>query len=111
MKCKGIDLDFSEVFIVWSNSSIEDVCDRIYWILKEMFKYVLVWGVSVRYVLQRVGLGYKVLDEDVVYIVSVWCVQIFEIKNLDIKFVGNIYGGLEFECFELLQYYDENDVL
>lgn len=71
-KRKGIDPDFSEALIVRSNSTIEDVCDRIHRTLKETFKYALVWGASARHVPQRVGLSHPVADEDVVYIVSAW---------------------------------------
>ncbi|KAH8177329.1 50S ribosome-binding GTPase domain-containing protein [Sarocladium implicatum] len=71
-KRKGTDPDFGEALIVRSNSSIEDVCDRIHRTLKETFKYALVWGASARHVPQRVGLGHMVSDEDVVYIVSAW---------------------------------------
>ena len=71
-KRKGTDPNFSEALIVRSNSTIEDVCDRIHRTLKETFKYALVWGASARHIPQRVGLGHPVADEDVVYIVSGW---------------------------------------
>ncbi|KOS21339.1 Ribosome-interacting GTPase 2 [Escovopsis weberi] len=71
-KRKGTDPDFGEALIVRSNSTIEDVCDRIHRSMKETFKYALVWGASARHIPQRVGLGHPVADEDVVYIVSGW---------------------------------------
>ncbi|KAH6955405.1 P-loop containing nucleoside triphosphate hydrolase protein [Fusarium tricinctum] len=71
-KRKGAEPDFSEALIVRSNSTIEDVCDRIHRTLKDTFKYALVWGASARHVPQRVGLAHPVADEDVVYIVSAW---------------------------------------
>ena len=71
-KRKGVDPDFSEALIVRSGSTIEDVCDAVHRTLKETFKYALVWGASARHVPQRVGLGHKVEDEDVVQIVSAW---------------------------------------
>ncbi|OAR00387.1 hypothetical protein LLEC1_01009 [Akanthomyces lecanii] len=71
-KRKGIDPSFAEALIVRSNSSIEDVCDRIHRNMKDTFKYALVWGASARHIPQRVGLGHMVCDEDVVYIVSGW---------------------------------------
>ena len=71
-KRKGIDPSFAEALIVRSNSSIEDVCDRIHRNMKDTFKYALVWGASARHIPQRVGLGHMVSDEDVVYIVSGW---------------------------------------
>ncbi|KAK0636266.1 P-loop containing nucleoside triphosphate hydrolase protein [Bombardia bombarda] len=69
-KRKGTDPTFHEALIVRSNSTIEDVCDRIHRTLKETFKYALVWGASARHIPQRVGLSHMVADEDVVYIVS-----------------------------------------
>ncbi|PMB68738.1 Ribosome-interacting GTPase 2 [Beauveria bassiana] len=71
-KRKGIEPNFSEALIVRSNSSIEDVCDRIHRNMKDTFKYALIWGASARHIPQRVGLGHMVSDEDVVYIVSGW---------------------------------------
>ncbi|OAA41895.1 gtp1/obg [Beauveria brongniartii RCEF 3172] len=71
-KRKGIEPNFGEALIVRSNSSIEDVCDRIHRNMKDTFKYALVWGASARHIPQRVGLGHMVSDEDVVYIVSGW---------------------------------------
>ncbi|KAI4154968.1 MAG: hypothetical protein LQ340_001316 [Diploschistes diacapsis] len=69
-KRKGMDPDFSEALIVRKDSSIEDVCDRVHRSLKEGFRYALVWGSSARHVPQRVGLGHRVEDEDVVCVVS-----------------------------------------
>lgn len=71
-KRKGIEPDFSEALIVRSNSTIEDVCDRIHRTLKDTFKFAMVWGASARHVPQRVGLGHVVADEDVVYISTAW---------------------------------------
>lgn len=71
-KRQGIDPDFSEALIVRSNSTIEDVCDQIHRTLKDTFKYALVWGASAKHVPQRVGLGHRVEDEDVVCVVSAW---------------------------------------
>lgn len=71
-KRKGIEPDFSEALIVRSNSTVEDVCDRIHRTLKDTFKFAMVWGASARHVPQRVGLGHVVADEDVVYISTAW---------------------------------------
>lgn len=71
-KRKGIEPNFNEALIVRSNSTIEDVCDRIHRTMKDTFKYAMVWGASARHIPQRVGLGHLVCDEDVVYIVGAW---------------------------------------
>lgn len=71
-KRKGIEPDFSEALIVRSNSTVEDVCDRIHRTLKDTFKYALVWGASARHIPQRVGLGHLVCDEDVIHINTAW---------------------------------------
>ena len=71
-KRKGIEPSFDEALIVRSNSTIEDVCDRVHRTLKDTFKFAYVWGASARHVPQRVGLGHVVADEDVVYIVTAW---------------------------------------
>lgn len=71
-KRKGMEPDFGEALIVRSNSTIEDVCDRIHRSMKDTFKHAFVWGASARHIPQRVGLSHAVCDEDVVYIVSAW---------------------------------------
>jgi uncharacterized protein len=71
-KRKGVEPDFNEALIVRSNSTIEDVCDRIHRTLKDTFKYALVWGASARHVPQRVGLSHVVAEGDVVSVVSNW---------------------------------------
>ncbi|EKJ73270.1 hypothetical protein NXS19_008717 [Fusarium pseudograminearum] len=71
-KRKGAEPDFGEALIVRSNSTVEDVCDRIHRTLKDTFKYAMVWGASARHIPQRVGLSHPVADEDVVYICTAW---------------------------------------
>ncbi|KAH6686316.1 TGS domain-containing protein [Plectosphaerella plurivora] len=71
-KRKGIDPNFDEALIVRSNSTVEDVCDKIHRTLKDTFKFAYVWGASARHVPQRVGLTHPLADEDVVYIVTAW---------------------------------------
>jgi developmentally-regulated GTP-binding protein 2 len=71
-KRKGIEPNFGEALIVRSNSTVEDVCDKIHRTLKDTFKFAYVWGASARHVPQRVGLTHPLADEDVVYIVTAW---------------------------------------
>ena len=60
--------DFSKPFVVKPNSTVQHVCMRIHKSLVTKFKFALVWGRSVKYSPQRVGLSHILMDEDVLQI-------------------------------------------
>ena len=59
-----------EPMILRHGVTISDVCDKIHRDLKQNFKYALVWGKSVRFGGQRVGLKHAIADGDVITIIS-----------------------------------------
>ncbi len=70
MRPKGGQTDFKEPFIAREGDSIEDVCNKLHRKLKSEFRYGLVWGKSVKFGGQRVGLNHIVQDEDVLTIIK-----------------------------------------
>jgi hypothetical protein len=70
MKPQGGKADMREPMIVVRGSTVGDVCDRLHRELRENFRYAKVWGSSVRFNAQRVGLNHVLEDGDIVTIVS-----------------------------------------
>jgi uncharacterized protein len=65
---KGNPPDWNEPFILRKGATVESLCIHIHENMKKNFKYAFVWGKSVKYSPQRVGLSHKFCDEDVVQI-------------------------------------------
>ncbi len=70
MRPKGGETDFKEPLIIRRNSTIEDVCNKLHRSMKKEFRYGLVWGKSVKFGGQRVGLQHILQDEDVLTIIK-----------------------------------------
>lgn len=70
LRPKGGETDFVEPLIVRRNSTVLDVCNKLHRDLKKDFRYALVWGKSVKFGGQRVGLTHTMEDEDVLTIVK-----------------------------------------
>ena len=70
MRPKGGETDFKEPFIARDGDSVEDVCNKIHRRMKKQFRYGMVWGKSVKFGGQRVGLNHILLDEDVLTIIK-----------------------------------------
>jgi hypothetical protein len=70
MRPKGGETDFKEPLIIRRDSTVEDVCNKLHRNLKKDFRYGLVWGKSVKFGGQRVGLSHVLEDEDVLTIVK-----------------------------------------
>lgn len=70
MRPKGGETDFKEPFIAREGDAVEDVCNKIHRRMKKQFRYGMVWGKSVKFGGQRVGLNHILLDEDVLTIIK-----------------------------------------
>ncbi|HJT10786.1 MAG TPA: GTP-binding protein [Candidatus Nitrosotalea sp.] len=70
MRPKGGETDYKEPLIIRRNSTILDVCNKLHRDLKKDFRYGLVWGKSVKFGGQRVGINHTLEDEDVLTIVK-----------------------------------------
>ena len=70
MRPKGGKTDFKEPLIIRKGNSVLDVCNKLHRKMKKDFRFGLVWGKSVKFGGQRVGLGHILLDEDVLTIIK-----------------------------------------
>jgi len=70
MRPKGGETDFKEPLIAREGDTVEDICNKIHRRMKRAFRYGLVWGKSVKFGGQRVGLTHILIDEDVLTIIK-----------------------------------------
>ena len=70
MRPKGGKTDFKEPLIIRKGNSVLDVCNKLHRKMKKDFRFGLVWGKSVKFGGQRVGLGHVLQDEDVLTIIK-----------------------------------------
>ena len=70
MRRRSGETDFEEPMIMKSGSTVLEVCNKVHRGMKDDFRYALVWGKSVRFGGQRVGIGHTLLDEDVLTIIT-----------------------------------------
>jgi len=68
MRPKGGETDFKEPMIVRDGSSIEDVCNKIHRNMAREFRFANVWGRSVKFAGQKVGLDHRLHDSDILTI-------------------------------------------
>ena len=69
MKPKGKEADYVEPLIMPRGRTVHNICGKIHRNMVRDFKFAQVWGKSVKFEGQKVGLDHKVLDEDVLTIV------------------------------------------
>lgn len=65
-KKKGDNPDFQGPVICREGSTVNTICRGIHSDLLKTFRYAFVWGKSVKYSPQRVGLSHELTDEDVI---------------------------------------------
>jgi small GTP-binding protein len=70
MRPKGKETDFKEPLITREGSTVADICNKLHRNLKKQFRYGMVWGKSVKFGGQRVGLNHILVDEDVLTIIK-----------------------------------------
>jgi len=70
MRPKGGETDFKEPLIAREGDTVEDICNKLHRRMKRAFRFGLVWGKSVKFGGQRVGLAHILLDEDVLTIIK-----------------------------------------
>ena len=70
LRPKGGETDFKEPLIVRKGNTVMDVCNKLHRNLKKDFRFGLVWGKSVKFGGQRVGLNHILIDEDVLTIIK-----------------------------------------
>jgi ribosome-interacting GTPase 1 len=70
MRPKGGETDYKEPLITRNDSTVLEICNKLHRDMRKDFKYALVWGKSVKFGGQRVGLSHVLQDEDVLTIVK-----------------------------------------
>lgn len=69
-KKRGERPDFDGGLILRKGCTLEHVCHKIHRTLTSQFKYGLVWGRSVKYSPQRVGIHHRMCHDDVVQVIK-----------------------------------------
>ena len=70
MRRRTGETDFEEPMVIRGGATIGDVCDKVHRGMKDEFRYAQVWGKSVKFGGQRVGMAHRLLDQDVLTIVT-----------------------------------------
>ncbi|MHB2036142.1 MAG: OBG GTPase family GTP-binding protein [Nitrososphaerales archaeon] len=70
MKPRGAEADMKEPLIIKNGSKVLDVCNKLHRKMKEDLRYAQIWGKSVKFGGQKVGITHKLMDEDVVTLVT-----------------------------------------
>jgi len=70
MRRRTGETDFKEPMIIRNGSSILEVCNKVHRDIKDEFRYALIWGKSVKFGGQRVGINHRLMDEDVLTLVT-----------------------------------------
>jgi uncharacterized protein len=70
LRPKGGETDFVDPLIAREGDTVEDICNKLHRRLKREFRYGLIWGKSVKFGGQRVGLNHVMIDEDVLTIIK-----------------------------------------
>ncbi len=70
MRRRTGETDFEEPMMMRGGATIADVCDKVHRGMKDEFRYAQVWGKSVKFGGQRVGMTHRLEDQDVLTIVT-----------------------------------------
>ncbi len=70
MRRRTGETDFKEPMIIRNGSSVLEVCNKVHRDIKDEFRYALIWGKSVKFGGQRVGINHRLMDEDVLTLVT-----------------------------------------
>ena len=70
LRPKGGETDFKEPLIARKGNTVADICNKLHRNMKKDFRFGLVWGKSVKFGGQRVGLKHILIDEDVLTVVK-----------------------------------------
>jgi ribosome-interacting GTPase 1 len=70
MRRRTGETDFEEPMVVRGGATIADICDKVHRGMKDEFRYAQVWGKSVKFGGQRVGMAHRLMDQDVLTIIT-----------------------------------------
>ncbi len=70
MRRRTGETDFEEPMVVRGGATVADVCDKVHRGMRDEFRYAQVWGTSVKFGGQKVGMTHRLADQDVLTIVT-----------------------------------------
>ena len=70
MRPKGSETDYKEPLVIKNGSIVQDACDKLHRDMKKDLRYAQIWGKSVKFGGQKVGLAHQLQDEDVLTIIT-----------------------------------------
>lgn len=70
MRRRTGETDFEVPMIVKGGATIAEVCDKVHRGMRDEFRYAQVWGKSVKFGGQRVGITHRLMDKDVLTIIT-----------------------------------------
>ena len=70
MHPKGEETDYEKPMIVKNNALVLDVCNKVHREMKTALRYAQISGKSVKYSGQKVGINHRLMDEDVITLVT-----------------------------------------
>jgi ribosome-interacting GTPase 1 len=70
MRRRSGETDYEEPMIVRNGSTVLEICDKVHRKIKDDFRYAQIWGKSVKFGGQRVGITHTLMDEDVLTLVT-----------------------------------------
>lgn len=70
MRRRTGETDFEEPMVVRGGATIADICDKVHRGMRDEFRYAQVWGKSVKFAGQRVGMTHRLMDQDVLTIIT-----------------------------------------
>jgi small GTP-binding protein len=71
MRRRTGETDFEEPMVIRGGAAtVADVCDKVHRGMREDFRYAQVWGKSVKFGGQRVGMTHRLMDQDVLTIIT-----------------------------------------
>lgn len=70
MKPRGKEADTKEPLIIKNGSAVLDVCNKLHRKMKDDLRYAQIWGRSVKFGGQKVGITHRLMDEDVVTLIT-----------------------------------------
>ena len=70
MRRRTGETDFEEPMVMREGATVADVCDKVHRGMRDEFRYAQVWGASVKFGGQRVGMSHRLSDKDVLTIIT-----------------------------------------
>lgn len=70
MKPRGQEADMKEPLIVKNGSNVLDICNKLHRRMKEDLRYAQIWGRSVKFGGQKVGITHRLMDEDIITLIT-----------------------------------------